>query len=241
MAGNEPRGLSLCSRLRSLLTSGTLTPGRPSWVRTLSAPSSLVTAADLRNELLLPYYSGHLQSPCPRWLGPCLAALHPKADSSLFSLLGWFGQGAESCLPARGYNKILSFLSSSNHRMSSDPTAPHLKHRRPEEARESPVATQQTKSLLIWPESRLLVSSCRSPTYSGPPTQEPILEESTCPRHRGVVFLLEGWDTLVSKTSGFWNFPGSPVVDSVLPVQDAWLQTLVGELRSHMLHGKKKV
>ena len=241
MAGNEPRGLSLCSRLRSPPTRGTLTPGRPSWVRTLSAPSSLVTAADLCNELLLPYYSGHLQSPCPRWLGPCLAALHPKADSSLFSLLGWFGQGAESCLPARGYNKILSFLSSSNHRMSSDPTAPHLKHRRPEEARESPVATQQTKSLLIWPESRLLVSSCRSPTYSGPPTQEPILEESTCTRHRGVVFLLEGWDTLVSKTSGFWNFPGSPVVDSVLPVQDAWVQTLVGELRSHMLHGKKKV
>ena len=55
-----------------------------------------------------------------------------------------------------------------------------------------------------------------------------------------MVFLLEGWDTLVSKSSGFWDFPGSPVADSMLSVQDAWVQTLVGELRSHILHGKKK-
>ena len=55
-----------------------------------------------------------------------------------------------------------------------------------------------------------------------------------------MVFLLEGWDTLVSKSSGFWDFPGSPVADSMLSVQDAWVQALVGELRSHILHGKKK-
>lgn len=100
-------GIALCSRLCSPPAGGTLPPGGRSWVRTLSAPSSLVTAADLRNELLLPCCSGHLQSPCPRWLGPPPAALHPKADSSLCSLLGWVGQGAEE------YNKILFLLSSS--------------------------------------------------------------------------------------------------------------------------------
>ena len=37
------------------------------------------------------------------------------------------------------------------------------------------------------------------------------------------------------------DFPGSPVVkDSWLPLQAAWVQPLVGELRSHMLHGAAK-
>ena len=95
----------------------------------------------------------------------------------------------------------------------------------------------------MWPESRLLVSSCRSPTYSGPPTQEPILEESTCTRHGGGGgggLPSRGRDNLVLKSSGFWDFPGRPVVDSVLPVRDAGVQTLVGELRSHILQGEKK-
>ena len=65
------------------------------------------------------------------------------------------------------------------------------------------------------------IRSCDSPDQSK--QQEPILEESTCTRHGGVVFLLEGWDTLVSKSSGFWDFPGSPVADSMLSVQDAWV------------------
>ena len=39
-----------------------------------------------------------------------------------------------------------------------------------------------------------------------------------------------------------WNFPGSPMVKTVLPLQGAWVWSLVGELRSHMLCGwpKKK-
>ena len=39
------------------------------------------------------------------------------------------------------------------------------------------------------------------------------------------------------------DFPGSPVVDSELPIQGARVQSLVRELRSHMLQcgqGKKK-
>ena len=37
------------------------------------------------------------------------------------------------------------------------------------------------------------------------------------------------------------DFPGSPVVkDSWLPLQEAWVQSLVGELRSHVLHGAAK-
>ena len=35
------------------------------------------------------------------------------------------------------------------------------------------------------------------------------------------------------------DFPGSPVVDSVLPVQRPWVLSLIRELRSHMLHGLK--
>ena len=35
------------------------------------------------------------------------------------------------------------------------------------------------------------------------------------------------------------DFPGSPVVDSVLPVQRPWVLSLIRELRSHMLHGQK--
>ena len=34
------------------------------------------------------------------------------------------------------------------------------------------------------------------------------------------------------------DFPGGSVVkDSVLPLQGAWIRSLVGELRSHMLQG----
>ena len=35
---------------------------------------------------------------------------------------------------------------------------------------------------------------------------------------------------------GSW-FPGGPVVKTVLPMQRTWVPSLVGELRSHMLHG----
>ena len=31
-----------------------------------------------------------------------------------------------------------------------------------------------------------------------------------------------------------WDFPGGPVVDCMLPMQGAWVRSLVGELRSHM-------
>ena len=44
-------------------------------------------------------------------------------------------------------------------------------------------------------------------------------------------------------TCGLGDFPDDPVV-KILPVQGAWVQSLVGELRSHMLHGvakKKKI
>ena len=36
------------------------------------------------------------------------------------------------------------------------------------------------------------------------------------------------------------NFPGGPVVKTVLPMQGAWVQSLVRELRSHMLHSTAK-
>ena len=36
----------------------------------------------------------------------------------------------------------------------------------------------------------------------------------------------------------FGDFPGGPVVK--IPVQGAWVQSLVGELRSHMPYGQKK-
>ena len=35
---------------------------------------------------------------------------------------------------------------------------------------------------------------------------------------------------------GSW-FPGGPVVKTVLPMQRTWVPSLVGELRSHLLHG----
>ena len=40
-------------------------------------------------------------------------------------------------------------------------------------------------------------------------------------------------------TCGLGDFPDDPVV-KILPVQGAWVQSLVGELRSHMLHGVAK-
>ena len=39
----------------------------------------------------------------------------------------------------------------------------------------------------------------------------------------------------------FGGFPGGPVVKTAFPLQGAWVQSLVRELRSHMLiHCKKK-
>ena len=35
------------------------------------------------------------------------------------------------------------------------------------------------------------------------------------------------------------DFPDSPMVDSMLPVQRPWVLSLIRELRSHMLHGQK--
>ena len=35
------------------------------------------------------------------------------------------------------------------------------------------------------------------------------------------------------------DFPGSPVVDSVLPVQRPWVLSLIRELRAQMLNGQK--
>ena len=40
--------------------------------------------------------------------------------------------------------------------------------------------------------------------------------------------------------SGSWDFPGSPLVKTVLPIKGTWVQSLVGELRSHMLCGASK-
>ena len=36
------------------------------------------------------------------------------------------------------------------------------------------------------------------------------------------------------------DFPGGAVVETVLPLQEAQVRSLVGELRSHMLHGTDK-
>ena len=36
------------------------------------------------------------------------------------------------------------------------------------------------------------------------------------------------------------DFPGCPVVKSAFPLQRMWVQSLVRELRSHMLHGTAK-
>ena len=36
------------------------------------------------------------------------------------------------------------------------------------------------------------------------------------------------------------DFPDGPMVDSMFPVQGVWLQSLVGELRSCMLHSVAK-
>ena len=36
------------------------------------------------------------------------------------------------------------------------------------------------------------------------------------------------------------DFPGTPVVGTLLPLQGVWVQSLVGELRSHMLCGVAK-
>ena len=36
------------------------------------------------------------------------------------------------------------------------------------------------------------------------------------------------------------DFPGGPVVDSLLPMQRAWVLSLIRELRSHMAHGMAK-
>ena len=37
-----------------------------------------------------------------------------------------------------------------------------------------------------------------------------------------------------------WDFPSGPVVKTVLPLQGAWLQSLVQELRFHMLQCSQK-
>ena len=39
------------------------------------------------------------------------------------------------------------------------------------------------------------------------------------------------------QTSTNRNFPGGPVVKTLLPLQGVWVRSLVGELRSRMLHG----
>ena len=47
-----------------------------------------------------------------------------------------------------------------------------------------------------------------------------------------------------AKDSNIRVFPSGPVVKTVFPVQWAWVQSLVQELRSHMMHGvakKKKI
>ena len=41
---------------------------------------------------------------------------------------------------------------------------------------------------------------------------------------------------MVEKETNFWKAPGGPVIDSMLPMQGAWVQSLVGELRSHIPH-----
>ena len=45
---------------------------------------------------------------------------------------------------------------------------------------------------------------------------------------------------LTSRTALSWDFPGSPVIKIWIPVQGTWVQSLVGELRSHMANKKKE-
>ena len=46
--------------------------------------------------------------------------------------------------------------------------------------------------------------------------------------------------TLKKKKKSYGEFPGSPVVRTLLPLKGAQIQSLVGELRSHMLGGVDK-
>lgn len=54
------------------------------------------------------------------------------------------------------------------------------------------------------------------------------------------------FQTLCPSVGGWWqncvsrDFPGGPVVDSALPTQEAWSQSLVGELKSCMPHSMTK-
>ena len=45
---------------------------------------------------------------------------------------------------------------------------------------------------------------------------------------------------LWNKNHVSWDFPGSPVVDSALPLWGVQVRSLVGELRSHMPRSPKK-
>ena len=38
-----------------------------------------------------------------------------------------------------------------------------------------------------------------------------------------------------------WDFPGGSVVDSALPLQGAWVQSLFRELRSHLAKPKTEI
>ena len=42
------------------------------------------------------------------------------------------------------------------------------------------------------------------------------------------------------KSTHIWDFPGSPVVKTVIPLQGASVLSVMRELRSHMLHGADK-
>ena len=44
-----------------------------------------------------------------------------------------------------------------------------------------------------------------------------------------------------TKNLGFLDFPGCPVVKTLLPMQGIWVWALVGELRSCMPHGAAKI
>ena len=45
---------------------------------------------------------------------------------------------------------------------------------------------------------------------------------------------ITSWNLEPEKKSDFRDFPGGPVVDFRLLLQEAWVQSLVGKLRSHM-------
>ena len=51
--------------------------------------------------------------------------------------------------------------------------------------------------------------------------------------------LYQDIDRIVLFIKLFWEFLGSPVVRTVLPLQGAWVQSLVRKLRSHKLHGQE--